>query len=90
MTSAAECRAIAALYWPGWLAIGRPDVSARIAERGIDCDQAQGSVVDEWDWQRRVPVTMIGGRVEVFEYAPDGYIRASGTRFDTLAVPDAR
>lgn len=74
--TAEERKAVAALYWPGWLAIGEPDVSARIAERGADYDCATGSEVDEWDWQRRVPERFRDGSVRVFEHEPDGYIRA--------------
>lgn len=75
-----ERRAIAALHWPGWLEIGEPDLSARIAERGAGYDVAgAGGQVDEWDWQRRVPQRRLDGSVRIFEYEPDGWIAALAT-----------
>jgi hypothetical protein len=75
-----EQQAVAALHHPGWLAIGTPDVSARIAERGADYDVAgTGGPVDEWDWQRRVPVRATDGTTVVFENEPNGYIAALAT-----------
>lgn len=73
-----ERRTIAALYWPGWVAVGEPDVSARIAERGAGCEMATiGGPVDEWDWQRYVTVVLIDGLGQrVFENRPTGYIAA--------------
>lgn len=75
-----ERKAIAALYWPGWLEIGTPDVSARIAERGAGWNEASGHEVDEWDWQRRITIPLVGGGTQTIEFPPSGYIRAGRSR----------
>jgi hypothetical protein len=50
--------AVAALYDPGCLEIGEPDLAARIAEYGTSYEQWP---CDEWDWTRHLLAQQLDG-----------------------------
>lgn len=55
-----------------WIDVGEPDVAARHAEYRLDeYAESCGPSVDEWDYQRRIPIAEIGGTTRIDEWMPD-------------------
>jgi hypothetical protein len=69
---------LAALHYPGWAEWGiEPDVSALHAEDGAGFRESRASgEVDEWDWQRDVPLMLVNGRTRVFHYLGRGHLES--------------